>query len=131
VKVLLDTNGYSAFLRDDPKTRLAVREAEGVFLSVIVLGELHAGFRKGTKTRENLALLREFLDDPKVQVPDATAETAEIFGQIKASLTGAGTPIPVQDIWIAAQAIQTGSVLVTYDRHFLRVAGLRTWPELE
>ena len=47
------------------------------------------------------------------------------------ALTKAGTPIPIQDIWIAAQAIQTGSILVTYDRHFLRVAGLRIWAELE
>jgi tRNA(fMet)-specific endonuclease VapC len=131
VKVLLDTNGYSAFLQGKAETRHVVMEAEEVFLSVFVLGELHAGFRKGTKMRQNLDILQDFLDDSRVRVLDATAETAEVFGLVKSSLEKAGTPLPVHDMWIAAQAMQTGSVVVTYDRHFLQMPGLRVWDGLE
>ena len=129
-RVLLDTNAYTAYMAKDAKVRQAIAEADEVPMSVFVLGEVHAGFQGGTKLRRNLEFLREFLDDSRARVLEATAETAEVFGWIKASLTKAGTPIPIQDIWIAAQAIQTGSVLITYDRHFLQVAGLRTWDEL-
>ena len=129
--VLLDTNAYAAFMGKDAKVRQAMGEADEVFVSIFVLGELHAGFHHGTRMRRNLELLREFLNDPRVRVLDATTETAEVFGLVKASLAKAGTPIPVHDVWIAAQALQTGSVLITYDRHFLQVPGLRTWAELE
>jgi tRNA(fMet)-specific endonuclease VapC len=56
-----------------------------------------------------------------------TLETAEIFGEIKDRLRRAGAPIPVNDLWLAAQAVETGSVLVTYDKHFSQVPGLRLW----
>ncbi|MBT6145371.1 MAG: hypothetical protein HOH74_08080 [Gemmatimonadetes bacterium] len=54
-------------------------------------------------------------------------ESAEIFGQVKDALKRAGTPIPMNDVWISAQAIETGSVVVTYDGHFSKVPGLRLW----
>ena len=127
---LLDTNAYTAMVGGDAKVSHALSGAEEVLLSVFVLGELHVGFFGGTKMRRNLADLEAFLARDKVRVLDATTETAEVFGRIKVDLTKAGTPIPVDDIWIAAHALQTGSVLVTYDRHFLQVPGLRVWAEL-
>jgi tRNA(fMet)-specific endonuclease VapC len=129
--VILDTNAYSSFMLKDPKVEGVLERAEEVWMSAIVLGELHAGFRGGTKIRWNQDLLDGFLAKPRVQVLDATAETAEIYGRVKADLARAGTPIPVVDVWIAAHALQTGSVLVSYDRRFLKVAGLRVWDELE
>ena len=131
MRILLDTNGYSAFLKNNAQARRAVMEADEILFSVFVLGELHAGFRKGTRVRQNLEYLQEFLDDSRVQVLDATAETADVFGLVKSSLEKAGTLLPTQDMWIAAHALQTGSVLITYDRHFLKVLGLRLWDELE
>lgn len=128
--VLLDTNAYSAYMVGDEAISRAMGEAGEVLASVFVLGEIHAGFRGGTRMRRNQELLREFLAKPKVQILDATEETAEIYGQLKASLAKAGTPIPVHDVWIAAHALQTGSVLITYDAHFLQVPGLRIWMEL-
>ena len=58
---------------------------------------------------------------------DASQETSQIFAEIKYNLKKAGTPIPINDVWIAAHTFETGSVLITYDAHFEKVAGLRIW----
>lgn len=124
-KVLLDTNAYSAYLTGDKSVFGAISSAENVFMSVIVLGELHAGFRGGSKYKYNIEILDRFLSKPTVGVLSVTEETSIVFGQIKNSLKQAGTPIPINDVWISSQAIETGSVLVTHDDHFSHVAGLR------
>ncbi|MBI5882832.1 MAG: type II toxin-antitoxin system VapC family toxin [Elusimicrobia bacterium] len=126
-RVLLDTNAYAAFCSGDRRVLDALAGADTVYLSVIVLGELHAGFRGGGRREENERILREFLAKPTVSSLLLTIETAEIFGEIKDRLKRAGTPTPVNDVWLAAQAVETGSVLVTYDDHFRRVPGLRLW----
>jgi tRNA(fMet)-specific endonuclease VapC len=64
-----------------------------------------------------------------VTVLEATIETADIFGLIMASLKKSGNPIPINDVWIAAHALETGSILMTYDDHFARIPGLRLWVE--
>jgi len=126
--VLLDTNAYGRLLAGDALVLDAVAEAEQVHLSVFVMGELLAGFRGGTKSLQNRQILKAFLAKPTVAFLGASMETAEIFGQIKDGLRMAGTPIPINDVWIAAHAMETGSVLITYDGHFHRVPGLRLWP---
>jgi len=98
--------------------------AVDVFVPATVLGELHAGFELGTKRDENVARLREFLSLPGVSVAETTADVAERYGLLVASLRNAGTPLPTNDIWIAATALETGARLVTYDRHFQAVPGL-------
>jgi tRNA(fMet)-specific endonuclease VapC len=127
MRILLDTNAYSAFMAGDERVLGALAAADTVYLSVIVLGELHAGFRGGTRERYNRAQLLQFQSKPTVRVLDVTAETAEIFGQCKATLKQAGAPLPLNDVWLAAQALDTGAVVVTYDSHFRKVAGLRLW----
>jgi tRNA(fMet)-specific endonuclease VapC len=129
-KVLLDTNAYVRFLAGDAKVLDSLAAAETVFMSVFVLGELEAGFRAGAKRPENRRILDRFLGKPSVAVLDASRETAEIFGMVKDSLRKEGQPIPMNDVWIAAHAIETGSLLVTYDAHFRAVPGLRLWDEL-
>ena len=126
-KILLDTSAYAAFLSGDEQSLAALAETEIVYMSVIVLGELYAGFRGGNRQKENEEILMRFLQKPTVHVLDATSETAEVFGQIKHALNSAGTPIPINDIWIASQAMETGAVVVTYDAHFKRIQGLRVW----
>ncbi len=128
--VLLDTNAYVRFLAGDERVLASLAGAGHVYLSVFVLGELLAGFRLGTKERPNRQLLERFLAKPGVAVLEATRETAEYFGLIKSALKKAGQPIPLNDVWIAAQALETGAVLITYDLHFAVVPGLRTWDEL-
>ena len=126
-RILLDTNAYTAFLTGDERVLNALTEAETAFLSAIVIGELYAGFCGGNRLKENKALLARFLQKSNVHVLDVTAETGEVFGQIKNALQKAGTPIPLNDVWLAAQAMETGSVIVSFDAHFDQVSGLRRW----
>ncbi len=129
-KILLDTNAYVRFLRGDEKVMAYLAQADSVSMSVFVLGELYAGFKAGGKERNNRQILERFLLKPTVTVLEATMETADIFGPIIASLKKSGYPIPINDVWIAAHALETGSILVTYDDHFAVIPGLRLWDEI-
>jgi tRNA(fMet)-specific endonuclease VapC len=128
--ILLDTNAYVRFLAGDERVLDRLARAGRVKMSVFVLGELLAGFKAGGREKQNRQLLERFLAKPSVDVLEATLETAEYFGLIKAALKKAGQPLPVNDVWIAAHALETGSVLVTYDTHFAAVPGLRIWDGL-
>lgn len=126
-QIVLDTNAYTALLSGDEHILGVVASAEVVFMSIFVLGELHAGFWGGSKHKQNQDLLRRFLSKPSVKILNATAETAEVFGELKAMLKHKGTPLPINDVWIAAHGIETGSVIVTYDLHFQKIMGVRLW----
>lgn len=126
-KIVLDTCAYTRLLAGGEEVLNAISLAETVYLSVFVLGELYAGFKGGSRERENKDMLQRFLVKPAVKILNATSETAEVFGYVKSSLQKAGTPLPINDVWIAAHAIETGSVVVTYDVHFKVVPGLRLW----
>ena len=125
--ILLDTNCYSAYLTGDERVLNVLVEAESVYMSIFVLGELFAGFRGGSKMQQNLDYLKRFLAKKTVKILDATMETAEIFGDLKEKLKKNGSPIPINDVWIAAHALETSSVLITYDAHFQNITGLRRW----
>lgn len=126
-KVLLDTNAFSALFKGDNSVFDVIVESERVFVSIFVLGELFTGFKGGKKEKENRKILNDFLSKSSVRLIDATRETAEIFSEIKNKLRLTGTPVPINDIWIAAHVIETGSVLITFDKHFIKIAGLRIW----
>lgn len=130
-RILLDTNAYSHFLRGDRDVLLALSEADTVYLSVFAIGELYTGFRGGSKETHNKEYLKKFMAKPSVEILKGTVETAEIFSGIKYELKKIGKPIPLNDVWIAAHTLQTGSLLVTYDHHFHIVPGLRIWDKLK
>ncbi|OGS35977.1 MAG: twitching motility protein PilT [Elusimicrobia bacterium RIFOXYB2_FULL_49_7] len=123
--LLLDTTAYSHLLRGNTHVLDAIAEADTIYLSVIVLGELHAGFEGGSKKKENRELLKLFLRKPTVKTLLVTPETAEIFGSLKHTLRQSGTPIPLNDVWIASQAIETGAPIATFDVHFRTIPGVR------
>ena len=129
-KILLDTNAYARLLAGDEHVLDVVASAEVVFMSIFVLGELYAGFAGGTKERGNKETLDSFLLKPTVKILNATSETAKVFGMVKQDLKKAGTPLPINDVWIAAHALETGSALITYDTHFRKIPGLRRWDEV-
>lgn len=129
-KILLDTNAYIRLLAGDDSVLDVVASAEAVFMSIFVLGELYAGFAGGAKFRENQEILARFLSKSSVMIVNGTAETAEVFGELKNALKQAGTPLPINDIWIASHGLETGSVVVTYDLHFRKIAGIRLWGEI-
>jgi tRNA(fMet)-specific endonuclease VapC len=124
-KILLDTNAYSAYMHGDETVLSALGSADTVYLSIVVIGELLTGFAGGTKERENRRQLEQFKSKSTVKILNATEETAEIFASIKHALKKSGTPIPLNDVWIASHALETGSVLVSFDSHFKNVTGLR------
>jgi tRNA(fMet)-specific endonuclease VapC len=129
-KVLLDTSGYSKLLAGDERILECLAHSGVVYLSVFVLGELHAGFKGGSRERENCRQLQEFLTRPPVRIVNATDSTAEVFGEIKARLRQKGTPLPINDVWIAAHALETGATLISFDRHFKIIPGVRLWEPL-
>lgn len=129
-QIILDTNAYTGLLSGDEQILGVVASAEVVFMSIFVLGELHAGFWGGSKQRQNHDLLRRFIARPSVKILNATVETAEVFGALKNTLKQAGTPLPINDVWIAAHGIESGSVIVTNDQHFRKIAGIRLWDRL-
>lgn len=82
------------------------------------------GFRNGSRYEENLQELKEFLDDPPVRLLPITWNTAALFGQISAALRRQGRPIPTNDVWIAAHAIEADASLISSDQHFRGIEGL-------
>jgi tRNA(fMet)-specific endonuclease VapC len=124
-KILLDTNAYSAFRGGDRAILSALASADVVYLSIFVIGELLAGFAGGKRNRENRIQLDEFKSKSTVKVLAATEETAHLFASMKNSLKQAGTPVPINDIWIAAHTLETGAAIVTHDKHFEAIQGLR------
>lgn len=128
-KILLDTNAYTNFFKDYPKLEELVQNTHKIFISPIVLGELLEGFKGGNKEKHNRSDLEDFLAENGVEILNVGKETAEIYSEIKMSLKKKGKPIPINDVWIAAQAVENGAVLVTYDQHFSEIPGLRIWGE--
>ena len=124
MRILLDTNAYSDLARGNSAIADRVRQAEGVLLSSVVAGELLGGFRRGTRFRENFADLQRFLAQPRVQLVPVTLTTADRYGRIYAALRRRGKPIPTNDMWIAAHALETGAELLSSDPHFQHVEGL-------
>ncbi|MBI4198929.1 MAG: type II toxin-antitoxin system VapC family toxin [Chloroflexi bacterium] len=120
-RILVDTSAYAAHLRDHPEIKAAIQQASEVCLSVVSIGELRAGFLKGARTRRNEELLRRFLASPRSRAMPVDEETAVRYAAIRDYLRKQGTPIPANDVWIAATAAQHGLRLLTLDAHFLRV----------
>ena len=124
MRLLLDTNAYSALMRGDPSVAERTRKAEAVVMSPVVVGELLYGFRHGSRYGANLRQLDDFLEMPQVGLLPVNRDTADRFGLVAAALRRRGTPIPSNDIWIAAQALESGAVLLSYDPHFGDIDGL-------
>ena len=117
-KISLDTNAYSALIAGDVTVLDALGEAAEVYISIFVIGELYYGFTNGSKEKKNREILNHFLKKPTVKIIHTTMETAEIYGRLKTNLKGKGTPVPINDLWIASHAIEAGSFLLTFDSHF-------------
>lgn len=124
MRVLLDTNAYSALRRGNEVVADYVRRSEEVLLSIVVAGELLFGFRNGSRYEENVRALQDFLDDPNVRLLPVTWDAANLFGQISAALRRKGKPIPTNDIWIAAHAMEHAADLLSADPHFTHIDGL-------
>jgi len=121
-RLTLDTSAYSAFKRGHTGVVRHIRRAEEILLPSIVLGELLGGFEAGQRSRRNRDELDLFRESPRVRLVSIGEATAERYAVIYASLRAMGQPIPTNDLWIAASAMEHGTELVTLDRDFTHVA---------
>ena len=95
--------------------------ADWLGVPAVVLGELETGFRLGGRREYNQSILREFLANPVVEEVAIDHGIAGAYAGLVVYLRKAGTPVPTNDIWIAATAMRRDSTLLTYDRHFERL----------
>jgi tRNA(fMet)-specific endonuclease VapC len=122
----LDTSAYSHFKRGDPPVVDLIDRAEWLGVPSIVLGELWIGFLLGGRLEKNQTELNAFLTHPPVEELIADHEVARIYAEMVVSLRKAGTPIPSNDVWIAATAKRMGVPVLTYDGHFLDIHQVNT-----
>ena len=124
--ICLDTNAYSALMRGLGEVKDVLERADSLIMPTIVLGELYAGFAAGRKKQENIRKLQDFLSSSSTRVVQTSLETAVRYGSLVQQLKLQGTPIPTNDIWIAAVAFETGAVLLTDHHHFSVIPLLET-----
>ena len=124
MRILLDSNAYSAFMRGSEEVRSLIQDAEEVLFSAIVVGEQLFGFRQGAHYDRNIAELRSFLERPYVSFIPVGPVTADRYSRVMTALKAKGRPIPTNDVWIAAHAMETGADLVSADGHFEHVDGI-------
>lgn len=122
--IVIDTSAYSRMRAHDLKVIDILAEKTPVIVPAVVVGELEAGFQAGRRRRENEVALEEFLAEPFVVISPVTRETARRYGSIFAELRAAGSPIPTNDIWIAATCREFGAPLLTADIHFEKIRDL-------
>ena len=121
MRVALDTNRMTDLFRGDVELAEQLSTAEEVWIPLFALGEIKAGFQGGTQSRRNETLLNRLLAKPTVGVLLPSRETAEQYARLFVQLRRAGTPVPDNDLWIAALVLEHDLVLITRDRHFERI----------
>ena len=129
--ILLDTNAYSAFMLGASEVVEILAQADTLYVNSVVLGELLGGFAVGSREAKNRSELARFLASPRVAVLPLTAITADSYALIHASLRRKGQPIPSNDLWIAASALEHGAALLTRDAHFAHIEVLRSGQRLD
>jgi len=118
MKIALDSNRYTDLTRGDHEIVKITEEAEEVYLPFPVLGELRAGFALGRKGAENERIFQRFLMKPGVETLFAGDATTRNYAMLFRQLRRQGTPIPTNDIWIAALIVEHGLALCSRDQHF-------------
>lgn len=123
-RILIDTNAYAAFKKNEPGAVNILSTAEYIGINIVVLGELLSGFKGGNKEVRNRKELEQLLDSPRVNLIQVDEETAEFYARVYWDLKRKGKPIPTNDLWVAASAMRHGLALFTYDEHFENIDGL-------
>jgi tRNA(fMet)-specific endonuclease VapC len=129
--VLIDTNIYSLAMKGDKQVIATMRRLDRIGFSAISIAELFSGFKGRSRENRNRQELEQFLDSPRVVVHVIDEGSADFYAAILNNLRAAGTPIPTNDIWIAATAFQHGYKLYSKDEHFRLIPGLVQFRELQ
>jgi len=122
---VVDTNILSDLFRGEPSVRGFLSEFESIYVPVTVLGELLFGFVLGSREMENRRRLDQFLSQRSVEILPVSPSVAEHYASVMASLRRNGTPLPTNDVWIAATACAEKVPLISRDRHFSKINGLQ------
>jgi len=125
MRIALDTNRLTDLFRGDVELAGLLGSCDEVWIPFVVLAEMKAGFYGGTRQTGNEALLTSLLGRETVGVLFATRETTEQYARLFVQLKRAGTPVPDNDLWIAALVLEHDLTLITRDGHFERVPQLR------
>ena len=123
-RILIDTNIYSHAMKGTRDAIRGLQRADEIGICTVSIGELLSGFKAGHREKENRAELGEFLDAPRVRIYLIDESTAEFYAELMTQLRAVGKPIPTNDIWIAAVAMQHGLKLFSKDKHFQFIPGL-------
>lgn len=119
MRLVLDTNTYCDYAEGLPDVvDIMATHSQYLFIPSIVLGELHFGFMKGSRQQFNEKKLRQIISRLKIEIIDVNADVARKYADIYRSLERKGTPIPINDVWIAACCMEVGGTLLTRDQHF-------------
>ncbi len=124
MRAALDTNRLVDLLQGDTALADWLETCDEVWIPLIVLAEIQAGFYGGTQQQRNQILLRKLLSKTTVGILLPGRETAEQYARLFVQLKRAGTPIPDNDLWIAALALEHDLTLITRDRHFRHIPQL-------
>ena len=126
--ISIDTNIYSAFKKGDSRIIEVFQHADTIGIDITVLAELLAGFKQGNREKQNRQSLEDFINNNRVILLPHNENTAEFYADIYLLLRKKGKPIPTNDIWIAATAMQSGRALFSLDAHFQKIDGLLLMP---
>jgi predicted nucleic acid-binding protein len=121
VRVALDTNRLTDLFQGDAALAEWLGICDEVWIPLVVLGEIKAGFYGGTRLSRNETLLQRLLAKPNVGVLLPGRETVEHYARLFVQLKRAGGPVPDNDLWIAALALEHNLLLITRDKHFQRI----------
>jgi len=120
--ILLDTNIVSAWLKGETVIADKMDASRKVYIPVIVIGEMHYGAQYSMDVQKNIDNIKKVAS--RYEILLVNNDTAVLYGLIKALLRKKGSPIPENDIWIAATAKQHSLTLITRDKHFNEIEGL-------
>ena len=118
MRLLLDSHRYRDFCEGDREVVRLLRQATDIHLPFVVLGELRAGFACGTRSLANERVLSQFLQRPRVHLLLADSETTRHYANLFRQLRFQRTPMPSNDLWVAALAVQHELALLSRDEHF-------------
>jgi tRNA(fMet)-specific endonuclease VapC len=127
MKILVDSNRYRDFCEGIPEVVDIFRRAIEIHIPFVVVAELRAGFACSTKSLENERILTRFLHRPRVNLLLATDDTTRHYANLFRQLRAQGTPIPINDLWIAALAVEHDLILLSRDEHFCHLPQIERW----
>ncbi|MBI4237160.1 MAG: type II toxin-antitoxin system VapC family toxin [Deltaproteobacteria bacterium] len=124
MRLAIDTNAYVAVCKGSPHAIAVMRRATAILVPFVVVAELRAGFACGTRTTRNEQMLTRFLNTERVGILYADDQTSHHYARLYYQLRRQGTPIPANDLWIAALVSQHTLTLLSTDRHFTHLPQL-------